>query len=174
MDLLLPYVFRVSFGTLCLPLIARPHKEERICNPIDETEFDQLLTRAERLLRVHTDQYDCSIRHRVIKNTLIKALGEDRGVQGLPLAVERRTDNPSFVTWTGTDVVFGQDILAEAAVTTRPRRFTLMTETMVVKLVAHTDGTAQAVLVRDLGRDEDFLVFAKVRIFGSIELCLGL
>ena len=106
----------------------------------------------------------------MIKNTLIKALGEDRGVQSVPLAVERRTDNPSFVTWTGTDVVFGQDIIAEAATTTRSKRFTLLTETMVVKLVGLVNGTAQAVLVRDLGKDEDFLVFAKVRIFATVEL----
>lgn len=43
----------------------------------------------------------------------------------LPLGVKRRTDNPDFVTWTGSDTILG----------TTDSRFTLMTEACCTKLV---------------------------------------
>ncbi len=75
-----------------------------------DEEWDRLYTEAERLLNTHSDQFDDSVRHTVVKETLqqeFSDLPEPYGVQNLPLGVERRKDNPEFVHWTGTDHVLG-------------------------------------------------------------------
>lgn len=46
-----------------------PHAEERKENPINQREFDALLRRGKALLDVNGDQFDESIRHRVVKST---------------------------------------------------------------------------------------------------------
>lgn len=74
-------------------------------NPIPPKEFSTLLNRASNMLNVHEDQYDGSIRHTVVKETLANALGDDR-VRNMPLGVERRNIENS-VTWTGTNTVLG-------------------------------------------------------------------
>ena len=103
-----------------------PNPEERKENPIEN--LDELLDEAKTLLNVHSDQYDGSIRHTVVKETLQKAL-PSRGITNLPLAVERRVDNPDYVTWTGT-----HRILKKAL--DHSDRFTLLTETRFTRVVS--------------------------------------
>ena len=92
-----------------------------------------------------------------MKKTLQDALGADRGVDSLPLAVTRNAGNSEFVTWTATDTIFG-DYSADP-------RFTLLTESRVTKLVpditnAYAIGGA---IIRDLkSTNDDILVIAKV------------
>lgn len=107
------------------------------------------------LLGVHSDQYDGSIRHTVVKEALEKAL-PDRGITNLPLAVKRREDNPEYVTWTGTNTILG-------GVVDSPR-FTLSTEMRVTKLIVDLDNPSQIVAakVRDLKNDCDIYVIARV------------
>jgi hypothetical protein len=127
-------------------------------NPIDKDEFNQLLGEAKTLLNVHDDQFDGSIRHTVVKKSL-GMLARERGVQSLPLAVQRRTDNPEFVTWTGADTILGN--------AARDPRFALATETRVTKLISHPEDPKQiiAAVVRRLNTDADELVIAKVAFY---------
>ncbi len=97
------------------------------------------------------------MRHTTVKNTLLAKLPADRQVQSLPLAVERRADNPTYVTWSGSNTVLG-DVSAYG------NRFTLMSETRFTKL--HLDPLeGQTVLgaeLRDMRNDDDILVIADV------------
>ena len=138
-------------------LLALPNKEETEKNPISQEELSSLLTRASRLLNVHDNQYDVSIRHTVVKKWLTQSLPKERNVQSLRLAVERRHDNPDYVTWTGTDTVLGTDLLKDP-------RFELWQETLVKSLHQEYEKTRIAgALVRRLPDDEDeILVVAKV------------
>ena len=131
----------------------RPHPEERENNPIDPQELDALLHRAETILDVTTDQYDDSIRHNVVLDTLKPKLG-DR-VKPLPLAVRRRTDNPDYVTWSGSDTVLGNAVKSD--------RFTLSSETRVTRVLPFFDNpsTVAGVLIRDLKCDRDIFVWPR-------------
>ncbi|KAL0570156.1 Pyranose 2-oxidase [Marasmius crinis-equi] len=135
-----------------------PHEEERVHCPIDKAEFDGLLGRAGQLLNVHDDQYDNAIRHTVVKERLGAMLPEERGLRSLPLAVQRRTDNPDYVTWTGSDTILG-----EAA---KDPRFKLKTETRVTRLISNKQNPRKvsAVLTRDLNTNEDVLIIAKAYV----------
>jgi pyranose oxidase len=136
---------------------AVPHQEERVHNPIDKEEFDTLLDCAKTLLNVHDDQYNASIRHTVVRDAL-KPLAESRGVTNLPLGVERRTDNPDYVTWTGPNTILGD-------VSNDPR-FILATETRVTELKsteAEPTKIAGAV-IRNLNKNRDELVIARVHL----------
>jgi pyranose oxidase len=76
----------------------------------DEAEWNRLYDGAEQLLNTHRHEFDDSVRHNVVRDALqaeYTELAEPYQVQNLPLAVQRRTDQPEFVTWTGTDTVFG-------------------------------------------------------------------
>jgi len=130
-----------------------PHAEEREKNPIAPAELDQLLTRSRNILHVTTDQYDGSIRH----NTVLDALraGTTRNIQPLPLAVRRRTDNPLYVTWSGSNTVLGDAV-------DNPR-FTLSAETRVTRVIRDPEDQSKiyGVLVRDLKTDTDHFVLAK-------------
>jgi len=75
-----------------------------------DEEWDRLYTAGEALLNTHRHEFDMSLRHHVVREALraeFTELREPYQVQNLPLAVERRADQPEFVTWTGTDTVFG-------------------------------------------------------------------
>ena len=74
-----------------------------------DEEWDRLYARA-RSSSTPTHEFDDSIRHNIVRDALqeeFTELPEGYGVQNLPLAVERRKDNPEFVHWTGTDTVLG-------------------------------------------------------------------
>jgi pyranose oxidase len=143
-----------------------PHHEEISHNPIPKEERDVLFQRARTLLNVHNDQYDMSMRHTTVKNTLLGSLPAERQVQSLPLAVERRTDNPTYVTWSGSNTVLG-DIEAYGD------RFTLLSETRFTKL--HLDPLeGQTVLgaeLRDLRNDDDILVMADAYVITAGAIC---
>jgi pyranose oxidase len=114
-----------------------------------------LLEEAKNKLNVHSDQYDHSIRHTVVKDTLMKAF-PNRGITNLPLAVHRNSDNPDYVTWTGTNTILGK--------TVESSRFTLSPEVRVTKVIRDTTdpGKIVAAKVRDLRTDHDQYVIAKV------------
>ncbi|KAH8087880.1 pyranose 2-oxidase [Cristinia sonorae] len=143
-----------------------PHPEEIEKNPIPKSERDKLYQRAHVLLNVHNDQYDknaqgqdISIRHNVVKKTLLDNLPAKRNVQSLPLAVERRKDNPNYVTWTGANTVLGDPARFGG-------RFRLRTETRVTKLVPNKlqKDSIAGVLLQDLKNDKDVLATAKAYI----------
>lgn len=88
----------------------RHHPTIERADCISPGDWDDLYTEGERLLNTHTDVFTHSIRHQVVRETLAAEYGEladPYAVQNLPLAVERRTDDPRFVHWSGTDTVLG-------------------------------------------------------------------
>jgi pyranose oxidase len=103
-------------------------------------EWDRLYTGAEKLLNTHHHEFDGSIRHNVVRDALraeFTELVEPYQVQNLPLAVERRTDQPDFVRWSGADTVFGP--LLDGPLDREP--FVLRAEHRCNRLVT-TDGGA--------------------------------
>jgi pyranose oxidase len=103
-------------------------------------EWDRLYTEGEKLLNTHKHEFDESIRHQVVRDALqaeFTELPEGYKVQNLPLAVERRKDNPKLVHWSGTDTVFGP--LADGNQDAKP--FILKDQHRCQKLVLSKDGT---------------------------------
>ncbi|KAK0184371.1 pyranose 2-oxidase [Armillaria mellea] len=148
-----------------------PHAEERSMNPIPNEELDGLLQRSKVLLNVHTDQFDESIRHDVVKNTLANAFASDstRNVANLPLAAERRSDNKAYVHWSGADTVLGEELSSG----THPR-FKLLTETKVARLFYPGTNEIGAAVIHDLKADRDLseqLVIADAYVIACGAVC---
>jgi pyranose oxidase len=108
-------------------------------------EWDRLYTEAERLLNTHKNEFDDSIRHQVVRDALQEEFSElphPYAVQNLPLAVERRKDNPKLVWWTGTDTVLGPLAEgAEADETLAVEQFVLEPQNRCTRLVPSRDGS---------------------------------
>ena len=105
-----------------------------------DDEWDRLYTAAESLVNTHKHEFDDSIRHTVVLETLQEEypeLPEPYGVQNLPLAVERRKDNPKFVHWSGTDTVLGP--LADGDLSQEP--FILKEQHQCRRLQPSSDGS---------------------------------
>jgi pyranose oxidase len=105
-----------------------------------DEEWDRLYTEGERLLNTHRNEFDGSIRHTVVRETLqteFTELAPEFGVQNLPLAVERRKDNPNLVHWSGSDTVLGR--LADGNQEEEP--FVLKEQHRCTRLVPSADGS---------------------------------
>jgi pyranose oxidase len=105
-----------------------------------DEEWDRLYAQGEAMLNTHRHEFDMSIRHNIVRQALsneFKELDEPYQVQNLPLAVERRQDNPELVHWTGTDTVFGP--LAEGDQDKEP--FILKEQHRCTRLVPSADGS---------------------------------
>lgn len=103
-------------------------------------EWDRLYSEGERLLNTHQHEFDYSIRHTVVRETLHQEFSEltgAYGVQSLPLAVERRKDNAEFVHWSGSDTVLGP--LADGVQNHAP--FVLKEQHRCTRLVPSRDGS---------------------------------
>ncbi|MGC9381738.1 pyranose oxidase [Streptomyces sp. MH13] len=113
-------------------------------------EWDSLYREGEQLLHTRTDAYAGSVRQRLVRGALAKEYGELQEpyqVQNLPLAVERREDNPEFVHWSGADTVLGP--LADGG----HDRFELHPEHLCTRLVRSADGSrVEYAEIRDLRR----------------------
>jgi len=119
----------------------------------DDAEWDRLYAEGEQLLNTHTDVFEGSIRHRLVREALAAEyteLAAPYHVQSLPLAVERRQDNPDLVQWSGADTVLGPLADGDAG-----DRFTLSAEHLCVRLHTSTDGSrVEWAEVRDLQSGE--------------------
>jgi pyranose oxidase len=105
-----------------------------------DQEWDRLYAAGEGLLNTHRHEFDASMRHIMVRDALqaeFRELPEPYGVQNLPLAVERRKDNPEFVHWTGTDTVLGP--LADGPLDKEP--FILKEQHRCTHLMPSTDGS---------------------------------
>jgi len=132
-----------------------PDEEEIKENPIEKSELTGLLKQASKLLNVHDDQFDSSIRQEAIKKVLIHEFPK-RTVQNLRLAVERRLDNPDYVTWSGVDTIFGNNL--------NDSRFELWQETRVTSLHSTSSKKINYAKVQRLSTQKDVDITADVFI----------
>jgi choline dehydrogenase-like flavoprotein len=106
-------------------------------------DLDELLAEGERLLNVVTDPFPGAPHAEDVRKRLAAVFdegrAEDRRVAPMPLAVQVHEDGR--VTWSGSDVVFGD------ATRSNPN-FTLLPEALVTRVVVE-DGRAVGVVVRD-------------------------
>ncbi|KRF25997.1 GMC oxidoreductase [Phycicoccus sp. Soil803] len=117
-------------------------------------DLDELLDEAGRLLGVSSHAFDDAPFADEVRARLASIFDDSRPtgrkVQPMPLAVQTHDDGR--VTWSGSDVVYGE------ATRTNPRH-TLVPEALVRQLRVH-DGTVTGVVVRDLVDGSDHEVEA--------------
>ncbi|RKT87255.1 pyranose oxidase [Saccharopolyspora antimicrobica] len=88
----------------------RHHPTVERSNAIPAADWDSLYGEAEALLNTRTDLTASAISHQVVIDALAAEYAElpaPYGVQHLPMAAERRADNPGLVRWTGVDTILG-------------------------------------------------------------------
>ena len=118
----------------------RHHPTMERSDMYSDEEWGRLYDAGEQLLNTHKHEFDDSIRHQVVRDALageFTELAEPYNVQNLPLAVERRKDNPRFVHWSGTDTVLGP--LADGLQDQEP--FILKDQHRCYRLVQTPDGS---------------------------------
>ena len=90
--------------------VPRQHPSLERTKLIDHEEWEDLYSAAEKLVNMHTDIYTNSVRQTIIKRILTAHYGSQpffHGIQDMPVAAERRRDNPEFVTFSGSDTILG-------------------------------------------------------------------
>jgi len=91
--------------------VPRQHPYLERTQLIEHEEWEDLYSAAERLVDMHADVYRDSVRQAVIKRILTAHYGSklpsSRGVQDMPVAAERRKDNPECVIFAGSDTILG-------------------------------------------------------------------
>lgn len=118
----------------------RHHPTVERSDVYSDQEWDRLYGQAEVLLNTHRHEFDNSIRHTLVRERLqaeYSELQKPYEVQNLPLAVERRKDNPELVHWSGSDTVLGP--LADGDQDREP--FILEEQHRCTRLVPSRDGS---------------------------------
>ncbi|KAG8739004.1 Pyranose 2-oxidase [Ceratobasidium sp. 414] len=152
-----------------LDAFSEPHDEELEMCPIERGAMRNLLQYAKKLLNVHEDQFEHSIRHQLVKKTLLDAFAsQGRTVKSLPLAGERSHPGDEYITWSGADTVLGDFVSAKDE--RGEDRFKLLTECLVVKFVLEGDKVAGA-LVRDLRAGQEHIIKAKAYVAACGVVC---
>ncbi|WP_035850787.1 pyranose oxidase [Kitasatospora azatica] len=127
----------------------RHHPRLERCELLDEAQWNELYEVSERLLGTRADAFEQSVRHRLVLGALhaeYPELDGPYGVRALPLAVERRRDNPALVHWSGTDTVLGplaHTRLVGNSLVAEPESggsFTLLPEHLCTRLVLDDAG----------------------------------
>lgn len=88
----------------------RHHPDVERSDVIPAAEWDALYGDAEALLNTRTDLTEDAVSHRLVLDALATEYAElpdPYGVQPLPMAAQRRADNPRLVRWTGVDTILG-------------------------------------------------------------------
>lgn len=130
-------------------------------------EWDRLYGLAERLLNTRTDVFDKSLRHAAVIEALREhydsRLPVGYGVQSLPTAGERRSDNDEFVHFTGTDTVLGPLVDDGGS---RHDKFTLYEQHRCTSLVTN-DRRIDHAIVEDLMHWRTLRVEADIFVIAS-------
>lgn len=120
---------------------------------ISKSDWERYYGQAEEILGVSRHEFDGSMRQRLIVDALreeFSELPEGYEVQGLPLAVKRRVDNPRMVRWAGADTVLGRLADDEEPL------FSLLPHHLCTSLVRDSTGSRIAYAhVRDLARSRE-------------------
>ncbi|KAK6343486.1 hypothetical protein TWF730_011075 [Orbilia blumenaviensis] len=150
----------------------RPHPKLELPDTYDSKRWDQLFSAAERLIGTSSDEFEDSIRQQLVKRTLQEAYADDdREFKALPLACKRSEQNKSFVKWSSTATVLGQeliDILKQEP--SRAKKFELLDEHLCEKILPVNDDPKQVwgVKAQDLRTGTDKLIKAK-----QVVICAG-
>ncbi len=127
----------------------RQYPPER-SNLIAPDEWEKLFGIAEKFLNVHKDTFQSPLSDILIRR-LQERLGDrlepNRPVQRTPLGAQRRSDNPSYVHWTGADTVMGP--LLDEGETYTPDKFQIFPEHRAQELVWR-NGKVDHVVVQNL------------------------
>ena len=130
---------------------------------IAAAEWDRLYAQAESLLNTRLDVFDKSVRHATVMDTLRRHYGDrlpaGRGVQSLPTAGVRRSDNDEFVHFTGSDTILGP--LIDEPRDYPGERFQIYQEHRCKKLVRSGDRIDHAVV-------EDLIRWRTVRVQADV------
>jgi pyranose oxidase len=149
----------------------RQHPTVERSDIYSDAEWDRLYGHAEQLLNTHKNEFDRSMRHVAIREALAAEYDElvaPYQVQNLPLAVERRKDNPELVHWSGTDTVFGR--LIDGPMDTEP--FVLREQHRCTKLVPSRDGSRiEYAEVQNLLEWETLYIRAKTYVVACNAYC---
>ena len=138
----------------------RHHPDIERYKDISAKEWDDLYAEAETLLGTRRNEFDKSIRNTVVRETLENEYSELKSpyqVQRLPLAVKRRDGNDEFVTWSGTDTIFGD--LADGK---HEDLFTLQPQWRCKRLIPNSDGTSI-----DYAEVEDLIEWKTYHIYAN-------
>ncbi|HEX3832790.1 MAG TPA: pyranose oxidase [Solirubrobacteraceae bacterium] len=117
----------------------RHHPTIERCDLLSENEWEELYSESERRFGTTQTAFSHAIRHQLVLDILTEEFGELEApyqAQALPLAVRRRTDNPRFVHWSGTDTVLGP-----LAHDDHDGRFDLRPEHICRRLALSVDGS---------------------------------
>lgn len=150
-------------------LLAEPHNEELVESPIERGVMRKLLQEGKKLLNVHDDQFEDSVRHQIVKKALTEAYSpENRAIKSIPLAGERYKANKNYVVWSGAGTVLGDYIFAKDS--QGRDRFRLLSEVLVVKLISdqNAPGKVTNALVRNLRTGNERTISAKVSLSNSL------
>lgn len=142
------------------PLLERP-------DFYDDVEWHNLYSRAEGLLGTRLDVFRPSIRHTVVKEALERhfdgVLPEGYGVQEMPFAGYRLSENDELVRTTGVDTILGPLLDAPSTV---PGTFTLLPQHRLKRL-NHQAGRVSHAVVEDLMHWSTLEVHAEVFVVAS-------
>ena len=122
-----------------------------------DEEWALLYARAKSLFHTSQTEFDLSVRHRYVKDALIRA-HPDREFINLPLACERSKKNPKYVQWSSPARILGD--LADPKY--KGRNFELKAHHRCNRLLL--DGASREVLgaeITDLSTNEVLIVKAK-------------
>ncbi|KAF8601047.1 pyranose oxidase [Ceratobasidium sp. AG-I] len=149
-----------------------PHDEELVESPIERGRIRKLLQQGKKLLNVHEDQFEDSVRHQLVKKALASVYSpENRIVKSIPLAGERSKANKDYVTWSGAGTVLGDYIHAKDS--QGRNRFRLLSEVLVVKLVSDqkAPGKVAHAVVRNLHTGNERTISAKTFVVACGVIC---
>ncbi|MFW9257621.1 pyranose oxidase [Nostoc sp. CALU 546] len=136
--------------------------------------WDALYDEAEEFLNVHprkncnTHPFEKSIRHQIVLGILqeeFQELSSPYHVQNLPLACERRQDNPEFVTWSAADTVLKPLLPLLDNPDQYADKFQILEEHRCKELVLDPSGkTIQGAIVQNSKEWKTLIIRAKVYI----------
>jgi pyranose oxidase len=133
-----------------LPGVERP-------DTFDDAKWKALYTEARELIHTPIDaegegtQFEDSIRQQLVKRHLLKAFeSEKRVFKAMPLACQRRSDNPDWVDWSSSSTVLGH-IATDLANQKPVEHFSLWAEHQCTDLVRDPNtGNVMGAVVVDL------------------------
>lgn len=145
-----------------LPGVERPES-------FSDQEWERLFKEARKLINTPIDangegtQFENSVRQQLVKNTLREAFrGEGRVFKAMPLACQRREDNPDWVDWSSSATVFG-------SITSNNPKFELWSEHQCFRVLRDpSSGEIKGAEVRDLRHNQKKFIEAKFYV-----ICAG-